>query len=252
MTVKTALTPDPPDFDPPKLNGTQTKPTVTDMQPGETQMQPYETDWEPNETGWEPAVKPDETELTFAQVAERLTAEGLVCNASTLKGRWMSKYVKPAFEGIDCPPIQSPSGKITNFGFTAIGEVVARCINGERGMKISVEALRDEMITRYGLKPVKDKLQDAADLLERAKQRKQESDDQKATSALVKAESKSELDILMQAVNTLSEAEDEGEINYELSEVEKARIAKEVLAQHMAEEEFRKELKQQIKRKKGS
>jgi len=181
---------------------------------------------------------------TVKAVSEALNQAGLKCNPNTLKGRWMNERILPVFEGLDVPEIKTEKGLITDFGYRAIAEVIRRCIQGERGQKIAPEVLREELIARYGLKPVENTLQTAKDFLAKTQQIKQDSDNQKSSIALAKVEAKSQLNILEEAVRTLAAASDEEEETYELSEEEKARIAKRFLAKKVAEQEYLQQLAQ--------
>lgn len=204
-----------------------------------TSVKPLETEVKQNTEHFE-------TELQFPAtvkaVSEALTRTGLKCNPNTLKGRWMNERILPVFEGLDVPEIKTEKGLITVFGYSAITEVISRCIQGDRGQKIAPEVLREELIERYGSKPVENTLQDAKDLLAKTQQIKQDSDDQKATIALAKVEAKSQLNILEEAVRTLAAASNDEEEAYELSEEEKARIAKRFLAKKVAEQEYLQKL----------
>jgi hypothetical protein len=225
MNYAIAQTPDVPSFN-------ELESPVTTVNPIETQVKQQNPE--------------HETALNFPAtikaVSEKLNEKGLVCNPNTLKGRWMNERILPVFEGLDVPEIKTEKGLITDFGFTAIAEVISRCIQGEKGMKIAPESLREEMIGRYGLKPVVDGLQTAKSLLEKTAKIKQESDEQKASSALVKKDAESELEMLLKAAQNLKESEDTSTESYELSEAEKAKLAKQFIARKVAEQEFLQKL----------
>lgn len=215
----------------------ETQPPATIVQPLESIVNRSASVRETIETAKSVLVFP----ASFPKVAEALNAQGLKCNQSTLKGRWMSKYILPAIAGVEMPEIKTDKG-ITAFGFALIGEILKRCVVGESGQTIAPEVLREELIERYGAKPEDNILQSAKDLLAKTQQIKQDSDDQKALNALAKLEAKSQLDILEEAVRTLATVDDDEEEVYELSEAEKARLARRFLAKTVAEQEYLQKL----------
>ncbi|MBD1825492.1 hypothetical protein H6F51_23770 [Cyanobacteria bacterium FACHB-DQ100] len=252
MTCKTTVSPDMPEFDRLKLEETRRQLMETYTTLDGTEVNPDGTGIEPGKTDAKPAVKLDKTglsfPLSFKDAVDGYKQNGLVCNPSTLKGSWMQKFIKPAYEYVNCPEIQDKKGQITEFGFDAIGEVIARCIQGENGDKIAVETLREELVDRYGAKAVKDKLAVAATLLEMAKNKRDENAQAKQTSALVKQDAKSRLEILQEAIETLNEGDDDDAPILELTEEEKARIMEEEMAKHLLAEQYRQQVKSQLKK----
>lgn len=210
------------------------KPELYDVNQPKTTVQPIETQMNRgNETNETALIFP----LSFPKLADALNAKGLKCNANTLKGRWKNKYILPAIDGVDMPDVLTANG-VTEFGFQIIGEIITRCVHGDKGMTIAPEKLRDEMIERYGMKPVKDSLQTTKDLLERSQQIKKQSDDRAESTALARVEAKSELEILQEAIKTLNSAQSDDDDTYELSPEEKAKLAKKFLAKKVAEQEY--------------
>lgn len=201
----------------------------------------------PTETQVERSTNEFETTLQFPAtvkaVSEALNRAGLKCNPNTLKGRWMNERILPVFEGLDVPELKTEKGLITDFGYSAIAEVISRCIQGDRGQKIAPEVLREELIQRYGLKLVKSNLQSAKDLLEKTRQIKQDSEEQKASSALARVEAKSQLELLQEAIKNLSAANDgAAQEVYELTVEEKVKLAKQWLAKQVATQEYLQKL----------
>ncbi|MBD1843987.1 hypothetical protein H6F89_11365 [Cyanobacteria bacterium FACHB-63] len=254
MTNKTTVSPDMPEFERLKLEETRERLMKTYTTLDGTEVSLDETGIEPEKTAGKPARELDKTGVTFPasfnDVAEGMKRNGFVCNGNTLKGSWMNKYIRPAYEGVDCPEIQDAKGRVTEFGFDAIGEVIDRCIQGENGQKIAVETLREELLERYGGKPVKDSLSIAQQILEKAKSKRDEAEQAKQTSALVKQEAKSQLELLQEAIEALKESHDDDVSIMELTEEEKARIMQEELAKHLAAEQYRQEVRQQLKKNK--
>lgn len=219
-------------------------PSENETQPPVTIVQPLESivNRSPSVRETTEPAKPALTfPASFPKVAEALNAQGLKCNQSTLKGRWMSKYILPVIAGVEMPAIKTDKG-ITEFGFAMIGEILKRCVQGENGITIAPAVLREELIERYGSKPETNTLQSAKDLLAKTQQIKQDSDEQKASIALAKVEAKSQLDILEEAVRTLAAAATDDEEAYELSDAEKARLAKRFLAKQVAEQDYLQKL----------
>ena len=205
------------------------------------------TDVHPLETPSKRSISNPESALKFPAtvkaVSETLNQAGLKCNPNTLKGRWMNERVLPVFDGLDVPEIKTEKGLITDFGYAAIAEVIARCIQGEKGQKIAPEALREELIDRYGLKSIERDLQGVNDLLQKTKQIKQDSDEQKASSALARIEARSQLEVLGRAIQNLNAAIDEdSQAGYELSDEEKVTLAKRWIARQVAEQEYLQKL----------
>lgn len=216
-------------------------PSEDETQPPVTILQPIESTVNRSKTTAETVSPSLVFPASFPKVAEALSIQGLKCNQSTLKGRWKAKYILPAIAGVDMPEVLTDKG-ITEFGFAMIGEILKRCVQGENGMTIAPEVLREELIERYGSKPIANTLQSAKEILAKTQQIKQDSDDHKASIALAKVEAKSQLDILEEAARTLADASADEEEGYELSEAEKARLAKRFLAKRVAEQDYLQKL----------
>lgn len=195
----------------------------------------------PSETQAEQVTPLFETALRFPAtvkaVSDAFTQAGLKCNPNTLKGRWMNERILPVFDGLDVPEIKTEKGLITDFGYSAIAEVLDRCIYGRPN--IAAEALREEMIERYGLKPVKDSLKASLNLLERSEALKDQANAERESVALARVQAIDEIETLKQALQNLNSAlgNDDDE-PYELTEQEKARILKRQLRKQIAEQEY--------------
>jgi hypothetical protein len=178
------------------------------------------------------------------QVATALSDSlGFTCNASTLKSRWIPDRILPVTEGLNVPEIKSDSGKITEFGYALIFEVVRDCIRGQNGFKIAPETVRERYIEQYGMKPVKDGLKTAKDLLEKVNQQNAEKQAEKQSTALAVVDAESELEILLEAARRLAsdDSDDDQEV-YELTAAEKAKLARKFTAKKTAEQEFLQKL----------
>ena len=233
MTYKNTQTPDKPGFN-------ETRPPASVVNPVESKVQPTANTW----------LYPDATALSFPMTMSAVAAEisrslKFICNSNTLKSRWMPDKIMPVFEGLDVPDIKTDKGLITDFGYAVITETISRCIKGENGFKIAPETLRDEMIERYGVKPVKDSLKDSLDLLERSKHQKDQAvaDKESSDLALVTAQSKAE--ILLEALRLRKEAKSikPSESKRVLSVEEKVSIFAEEMDREDAIEEFRNQVR---------
>ena len=225
MTYKNTQTPDKPGFN-------ETRPPASVVNPVESKVQPTANTW----------LYPDATALSFPMTMSAVAAEisrslKFICNSNTLKSRWMPDKIMPVFEGLDVPDIKTEKGLITDFGYAVITETISRCIKGENGFKIAPETLRDEMIERYGVKPVKDSLKDSLDLLERSKAIKTNADEKRESVALARVLAIDEIETLKEALQTLN-ASQENDEPYELTEQEKARLLKRQLSKQIAEQEY--------------
>ena len=233
MPHKNTQTPDKPSFN-------ETRPPASVVNPVESKVQPTANTW----------LYPDATALSFPMTMSAVAAEisrslKFICNSNTLKSRWMPDKIMPVFEGLDVPDIKTEKGLITDFGYAVITETISRCIKGENGFKIAPETLRDEMIERYGVKPVKDSLKDSLDLLERSKHQKDQAvaDKESSDLALVTAQSKAE--ILLEALRLRKEAKSikPSESKRVLSVEEKVSIFAEEMDREDAIEEFRNQVR---------
>ena len=233
MTYKNTQTPDKPSFN-------ETRPPASVVNPVESKVQPTANTW----------LYPDATALSFPMTMSAVAAEisrslKFICNSNTLKSRWMPDKIMPVFEGLDIPDIKTDKGLITDFGYAVITETISRCIKGENGFKIAPETLREQMIERYGVKPVKDSLKDSLDLLERSKHQKNQAvaDKESSDLALVTAQSKAE--ILLEALRLRKEAKSikPSESKRVLSVEEKVSIFAEEMDREDAIEEFRNQVR---------
>ena len=171
---------------------------------------------------------------SYAKVAESLTKLGVKVNENSLKGRWLKNYIEPALEGVDCP-LWKENG-ITEFGFNAIAEILQRCVLAGLA-NVAPQTLRDELIERYGVKPVKDSLKDSLDLLERSKAIKTNADEKREAVALARVLAIDEIETLKEGLQTLNASQEDDE-PYELTEQEKARLLKRQLSKQIAEQEY--------------
>ncbi|MBD3887055.1 hypothetical protein IFO70_36175 [Phormidium tenue FACHB-886] len=127
--------------------------------------------------------------ISIATAAALLSQElNFTCNPNTLKSRWLPDKITPTHDGVNCPPLRSPDGKITEFGYQAIRNFVAACIVGENGIKIAPEAFREQLEQQFGVVQTatssNDTINAINDLRTSFQQQKEEAEQR--TSALVK------------------------------------------------------------------
>ena len=234
MTHTNTQTPDVPSFN-------ETHPSASTVKPIESKAKPTGNTW----------IYPDATALKFpmtmSAVADEISRSlKFTCKPNTLKSRWMPDKIMPVFVGLDIPDIKTEKGLITDFGYSVISEAIARCIKGDDGFKIAPETLREEMIERYGMKPVKDTLKGTLDLLERSKQQKEQAEANQESSALALLETKSKGELLIEALLLRNAAKSikASEKKDILSAEEKVEIFAEEMEREDAVEEFRKQVRE--------
>ena len=180
---------------------------------------------------------------SYPKVAASLTKLGLKVNNCTLRGRWSEKYIEPALEGVNCP-LWKENG-VTEFGFNAISEILQRCVFAG-SENIAPETLREALIERYGVEPVKESLSVATDLLQRSKQQKEQAETDRESSALARIENKAEAQLLIEALELrrLAKSVKPCEKKGVLSSEEMIKIFAEELAREDAIEDFRKQVRE--------